>query len=111
MCYLVPHEQADAARGGATPQPGEGLRSRWIGAAGLALIGGLAMAALVLPPMTPPQSGVAEPAAAIPVLARTAAPPASLVVEQRSGSTAVDDGVPSATEVSKAGSGYCHHGM
>jgi len=110
MCYLVREKQAEAAeRGGATLPPSlNRLRPRWVGAVAAALIGGLAVAALVAPPSTPPLLNTKDSAPA-PLASRAVAVPTAAVVEQ--GSAPVDDGVPSASDVVKAGMGHCDHGL
>jgi hypothetical protein len=110
MCYLVREKQAGAAeRGGATLPPSlDRVRPRWIGAVAAALIGGLAVAALVAPPSTSPPLNTKDSAPA-PLASRAVAAPMGAVVEQ--GSVPVDDGVPSASDVVKAGVGDCHHGL
>jgi hypothetical protein len=110
MCYLIREQQAGAAeRGGATLPPSlDRLRPRWIGAVAAALIGGLAVAALVGPPSTPPPLETKDSAAA-PLASRVVSVPAAAVVEQ--GSAPLDDGVPSASDVMKAGASPCQHGL
>jgi hypothetical protein len=110
MCYLVRQQQAGAEHGSALP-PGSGnsIRPRWVGAATAALVGGLALAALVAPTSMAPQLE-AKPATAAPVAARAmGAAPTIPVLEQTS--TSLDDGVPGAAEVAKSGAGNCHHGL
>ena len=109
MCYLVRHQQAEAGRASpVTPPSFDGLSPRWIGAAAATLIGGLALAAFVAPSSTPLLSAK-EPAAPAPITARAAPMPLVPVVEQ--GSAGADDGVPTSSDVVKAGIGPCHHGM
>lgn len=107
MCYLIREQQAGAAeRGGAALPPSlERLRSRWIGAVAAALMGGLAVAAIVAPPSASPP--LEAKASAAPLAAGAVPTPA--VVEL--GSTPVDDGVPSAPDVVRAGLGHCDHGL
>jgi hypothetical protein len=50
-----------------------------------------------------------DSAAPAPLAARAVAVPMTAVVEQ--GSAPVDDGVPSASDVVKAGLGHCDHGL
>ena len=105
MCYLIRDKQVRAEHGSASPaEAPRQLRPRWLGAGVAALVGGLALAALVTPaPLTPPRPS----SAAVPMTATLGAPPASPVVEQRTSS--MDDGVPTATrDVVKAG-GDCDH--
>jgi len=111
MCYLVRERQAGAAQpGGAAlpPSPGR-LRPRWAAAAVAALIGGLAMAALVAPPAKAPLLSATDSAPLAPVVSRAAAVPAAAGVEH--GSAPFDDGLPSTSDVVKAGAGPCHHGL
>ena len=110
MCYLVRQQQAGAEHGSTLP-PGvvDRIRPRWVGAAAAALVGGLALAAFVAPPSTPPQQE-AKPGTVAPVAARTmGAAPTTPVLEQTS--TSLDDGVPAASDVAKSGAGNCHHGL
>ena len=114
MCYLVREQRAGAAEhGGATIPPGlDRVRSRWAGAVAAALIGGVALAALVAPSTTstssmPPQ--MRDSAPAVPVASKSVAVPGGAVVEQSSG--LLDDGVPGTTDVAKAGLGHCQHGL
>lgn len=111
MCYLIRQQQAEAQRGSTTTlETGpHRLRSRWAGAVAATLVGGLALAALVQPPSTPSPIKAIESAAPAPVVARTSAVPAAAVVEQVS--APVDDGVPSAADVVKAGGRDCDQGF
>jgi hypothetical protein len=113
MCYLVRHHQARATEGGSAPVPPslDRVRSRWAGAVGAALIGGLAVAAIVAPSSTSsPTLRDMESAAPAPIASSTAAAvPMAAVVE--TGSAPVEDGAPSTSEVAKAGMGQCHHGL
>ena len=109
MCYLIREQQAGAEeRGGATLPPSLRLRPRWAGAAAAALIGGLAVAALVAPSPTSPLLSTKDSAPA-PITSTAVVVPTSAVVRQ--GSAPVDDGVPSASDVVKVGMGECHHGL
>ena len=110
MCYLVREQQAGATEGrDATLPPSLGrLRPRWAGAIAAALIGGLAVAALVAPPSTPPLVNTQHSAPA-PLASTAVTVPVTPVVDK--GSLPVDDGVPSASDVVKAGMGDCHHGL
>lgn len=113
MCYLVRHHQAGAAEGGSAPVPPslDRARSRWTGAVAAALIGGLAVAAIVAPTSTSsPTLRDRESAAPAPITTSTAtAVPMAAVVE--TGSTSADDGVPSTSDSAKAGMDQCHHGL
>ena len=111
MCYLFREQQAGAAeRGGAALPPGiDRLRPRLIGAVAAALIGGLAVAAILAPPSASPPLNAKESAAPASLAARAVVIPATAVVEQSSAT--VDDGVPSAPDVVKAGVGHCDHSM
>ena len=110
MCYLYREQQAGAAeRGGATLPPSLGLRPRLIGAVAAALIGGLAVAAIVAPRSASPLLEAKNSAAPAPIAARSVAVPTAAVVEQVS--APVDDGVPSAPDVVKASMGHCDHGL
>jgi hypothetical protein len=112
MCYLVRQHQPEGVPGSAPQPPGsEGLRSRWAGAAALALMGGIALAATLVatPPGAPQHERASERGAPDPVATRAAAVPAG-AVEQTS--VQMDDGVPaSTTDVVKAGAGYCNRGL
>ncbi len=110
MCYLVREHRAGAAeRGGAALPPGlERLRPRWIGAVGAALVGGLAVAAIVAPPLGSPPAKANDPAA--PATFAAKAVPTQAIAQQGS-STPVDDGVPGATDRARAGLGHCDHDL
>jgi hypothetical protein len=110
MCYLVRERQAGAAEhNGATIPPSlERLHPRWIGAVAAVLIGGVAVAALVAPaPTSPALNTKAAPAA--PLASTSVLVPAAAIVEQTSGP--IDDGVPSTSNMAKAGMGHCEHGL
>jgi hypothetical protein len=111
MCYLIREQQAGAAeRGGAALPPSlDRLRTRWIGAVAAALIGGLAVAAIVAPPSASPPLAAKASAAPAPLAASAVAVPTPAVVELSS--TPVDDGVPSAPDVVRAGLGHCDHSL
>ena len=112
MCYLVRHHQAGAAEGGSAPVPPsvDRVRPRWVGAVGAALIGGLAVAAIVAPSSTStPTLRDRESAAPAPITSSAAAVPMAAVVE--TGSAPVDDGAPNTSDVAKAGMGQCEHGL
>jgi hypothetical protein len=111
MCYLVRHHQPGAAEGRSAPVPPslDRVRSRWAGAVGGALIGGLAVAAIVAPSLTSPPLPDRESAAPAPITSSAAAVPMAAVIE--TGSTPADDGVPSTSDVAKAGMGQCEHGL
>jgi hypothetical protein len=113
MCYLVRHHQARAGEGGSAPQPPslDRIRPRWAGAVAAALIGGLAVAAIIAPSSTSsPTLRDRESAAPAPIASSAAAAvPMAAMVE--TGSAPVDDGVPSTSDVAKAGMGQCHHGL
>jgi hypothetical protein len=111
MCYLVREHQAGAAEGsGATlPTSLDRLRPRWIGAVAAALVAGVAVAALVTPPSASPLSSTENSAPAAPLASRSAIVPTAAVVEQSK--APLDDGVPSASDVVKAGMGHCEHGL
>lgn len=106
MCYLARHQQAPleedaAAKTTQTPS----VRPRWIGAAVAALVGGVALAAFLAPAV--PRAS-ADEATAGPQQAAVSAVSAAPVAERSSLSP--DDGVPT-SDVAKAGSGSCHHGL
>jgi hypothetical protein len=108
MCHLVRQQQPEAAFGGSPARPASERPSpRWVVGAGAALLASFALAAFVAPGTPAPLS--AKEAAAVPVVARTVATPATGVVE--AGSGLVDDGVPATPEVARAGAGNCHHGL
>lgn len=112
MCYLVREQQAGAAEGAAPLPPAiDRLRARWVGAAGAALIGGLALAALVTPSTsTAPLLSAKDSGAPAPVASRSVSVPAAGGAQQTS--LPMDDGVPTATsDTPKSGFGNCHHGL
>lgn len=115
MCYLLRATQADAKLSGTTlPQGPERLRARWVGAAALTVVGGLAVAAaLIGPPAAPEFTSAREigaptslPAGAV---EKSTAVPVAAGVEQTS--LPMDDGVPTAFNDRKAAAGDCHHGL
>jgi hypothetical protein len=111
MCYLVREQQDRAAqRGGAALPPSiDRMRPRWAGAVAAALIGGVAVAALVAPSSTSPLLSTRDSAAPAALVSSAVAVPTAAVAGQ---STApVDDGVPSASDAVKAGMGHCHEGL
>lgn len=109
MCYLVRQHKAEAEHGNATQPPGfDRLRPRWAAAVAATLIGGFAVAALVVPSSAPPVSTADERSAPAPIVSlRTESVPAAAGVEQTS--MPADDGVPG--DVVKAGLGHCHHSL
>ena len=111
MCYLVREHQAGASEpGGAVLPPSRGpLRPRSIGAVVAVLMAGVAVAALVAPPATSLRADTKDAAPVIPLASKTAILPTATGVEKSS--LPVDDGVPSPSDVAKAGAGECHHGL
>lgn len=109
MCYLIREHRTGAAEAGDTalPQNLGRMRPRWAGAVAAALIGGLAVAAIVAPPSVSPLLNAKDSAAPAPVDQSTGAVPTASVVRQ--GSAPVDDGVPTAPDTVKAGMGNCSH--
>jgi hypothetical protein len=118
MCYLLHQRQPEAEPSGTGVPPSLGrVRPRWIGAAVATLIGSLAVAAGLGVPLwtSPPPSAKAvaapaAPAVPTPLASRSISLPIVPVVEQTSGPV-VDDGVPTSSDVAKAGMGDCHHGL
>jgi hypothetical protein len=111
MCYLIREQQAGAseARGATLPPSIDRLRPRWIAALAAALIGGVAVAALVAPPSTSPLLKTKDSAPAVSLASGVAVPTAAAALER--GSAPLDDGVPSTSDVVKAGLGHCTHGL
>jgi hypothetical protein len=110
MCYRIRQQQTEAQPSGTTPPLNlERLRPRWIAAAGAAMIAGLAVAALVVPPSSPQLVDVKEAGAPAPVAMVTTAVPVAAGTPE--GSLPADDGVPSASDVAKSDLGHCHHGL
>jgi hypothetical protein len=112
MCYLVRQQQGEAVPGAAPEPPGSaGLRPRWVGAAALTVMGGIALAASLIttPPASQQADSAVERGAPAPVAARSEQLPGG-AIEQTS--LPMDDGVPASTkDVAKAGAGHCHHGL
>lgn len=112
MCHLVREASAAGEAGGAT-QPAAPLRvpPRWAGALGAVLVGGLALAALVVPAPVPQEARAQPPAAAIvPVVLKTESTPTA--ASGAGPSLGVDDGVPGSPNMTKAaGVGGCHHDL
>lgn len=111
MCYLVrQHPSAAEAPAGATPpKESSGLRPRWVAAAGAALVGTLAFAALLTPAPRPAGVDAREAAAIPPVASKAHLLPVSTGGGQSS--LPADDGVPGGQETAKASLGGCHHGL
>ena len=107
MCYSVRqaslHTQSDEAASAASERPG--LRPRWAGIAAAAVFGGIALAALA----PSPSARNEVPPTGIPAATATPMVQAATGGEQRS--LPMDDGVPAATDVRKAGAGHCEHGL
>lgn len=112
MCHLVRDASAAGEPGGAT-QPAPPLRvpPRWAGALGAALVGGLALAALVTPAPVPQEAAAQPPkAAVVPVVLKTEAIPTA--ASGAGPALGADDGVPTSPDVRKAaGLGGCHHDL
>ena len=109
MCYMLRQQQAAAEPGGAPVPPViDRVRSRWIAAAGAALVGGFALAAFVEPSSTRTLAEPAQATAAIPAALKSTAAPGAPASES---SLAPDDGVPTVTGSSKVGMGHCHQGL
>ena len=118
MCYLIREHRARAAEnGGATLPPSlDRLQPRWAGAVAAALIAGVAVAALVAPAPTSPDLTVKDSAPAAPVASSATAVPAAAVLQAAAPTAptaekiSLDDGVPSPSDVVKAGMD-CEHGL
>ncbi|WP_332815479.1 hypothetical protein [Ramlibacter sp.] len=106
MCYLARHQKA--MEEGAITRPGDAgqHRPRWAGAGAAALVAGLAVAALFVPPAAPPVSADESQAVAATVVSTFAPAP---VVEQISITTTLDDGSPAADDSAKSAGGSCAH--
>lgn len=111
MCYLIREQRAGAVHGGdtAVPQNLDRMRPRWAGAVAVALIGSLAVAAIVAPPAVSPLLSAKDSAAPAPLAASAVAAPTESAFRQSS--TPVDDGVPTAPDTAKAGMGNCSHAL
>ena len=111
MCHLVRERQAGATQSGDVPLPPnlDRLRPRWIGVAALALVGGLAVAAMVGPPTATTRASVKDAAAPAPIAAKAVATSTPAGVGR--GSAPVDDGVPGASDTARAGIGHCDHDL
>ncbi len=111
MCYLIREQRDGAALADdtAVPQSLDRLRPRWVGAVAAALIGGLAVAAIVAPPSVSPLSSAKDSAAPAPLAASAVALPTEAAFRQSS--TPVDDGVPTAPDTVKTGMGHCNHAL
>ena len=114
MCHLV-REASAAGEPGSATQAAPPLRvpPRWAGALGAALVGGLALAALVVPAPVPQEASAQPPVATaatlLPVVLKSEAVPAT--AGAGGPSLGVDDGVPASPNVTKAGLGGCHHDL
>lgn len=110
MCYLIREQRAGAQAGDtAAPQNLDRMRPRWAGAVAAALIGGLAVAAIVAPPSVSPLLSAKDSAGPAPLAASAVAVPTEAAFRQSS--TPVDDGVPTAPDTVKAGMGNCSHAL
>jgi hypothetical protein len=111
MCYMVRQQQPDreSSRGTTLPSGPDRVRPRWAGALAAALVGGVALAALVVPRSVPSEAGIVQErgAPAAPVTAKASLVPTGTVIEQTA--AGVDDGVPG-SEMKTAAS-PCHHGL
>ncbi|MDB5913464.1 MAG: hypothetical protein JWP22_2139 [Ramlibacter sp.] len=109
MCHLIRQQQAAPERDGIAPAPRtDGLRARWTGAAAAALVAGLAVAALVDPPKA---SLVSKATAAAPTELTSKAPTTRAATVVEPGAVGADDDVPTSSDVVKAGTDHCSHGM
>ena len=108
MCHFVREQQAAAEAGPGAPVAGtDFLRPpKWAGAAALALVGGLALAAYV--DLRPP-AAEAQARTAAPEVSPAAAAPR--VAEPTAGLLPVDDDVPTPGGMVRAGAGPCHHDL
>ena len=108
MCYRVREHRAGAAESGDASQPrGLGrLRPRWTGAIAAALMGGLAVAAIVASPSASTLSNAKQSGAPAPLAAKLVAGPTGAGVEHSSAPPAPDDEVARA-----AGVGHCDHDL
>lgn len=109
MCYMVRQQQPEReVRGSSLPAGPERVRPRWAGALVAALVGGVALAALMVPNSAPPEASVVAQRGAplAPVVARASPAPQGTVLEPAAG---IDDGVPSSGM--KTAASPCHHGM
>ncbi len=119
MCYLVRQQQPEAKLDPTETPPKIGsVRPRWIGAAAATLIGGLAVAAvLVAQPSAPPPLKSQDLAATAPLSSSSVQLSSFESASQQSSQVvlptalAPDDGVPPASDVAKAGFGHCEHGL
>ena len=109
MCYMVRQQQAAAEPGGAPVPPViDKVRTRWVAAAGAALVGGFALAAFI---ETSPTTSLPEPAQAAAVVPAAAKSTATTGAPPSETGLAPDDGVPTASSWRKAGAGNCEHGL
>ena len=125
MCLRIRQEQTELKASGTTltPPGSRSLRPRWVGAAALALVGGFAAAALLMPSsmQSPPTATATQSAApALPGAEKTAGP--SIAQEQAATASPIvfeqtisgDDGVPTNsvptnTDVAGTVAGGCRH--
>ena len=113
MCYLIRERSASAAERGsaALPPSLERMRPRWIAAVAAALIGGVAVAALVAQPSVSPSLSLKESTPPAAALASQATQAVALPTAAGPVSAPVDDGVSNSMDVVKAGTGPCEHGL
>jgi len=118
MCYLIRDEamEPEPKGAGATP-PGVKLRPRWVAAGAVAVVGGLALAAMVTPSSLPEQPAPRHAATApAPTQAVQSIPVATQKVIEHltiSGGidNTVDDGVPMSSDIARAKAHDCAEGM
>lgn len=108
MCYLArqhhraPLEDIERTPPSTIPQ----VRPRWVGAAVATIVGGVALAAFLAPPV-PPASADEASTGAPPVIAKDSLTPTAERL-----SLPADDGVPAAApEVAMAAGRECSHGL
>lgn len=106
MCYLVREPFEDRAGDSAPASVPPRLRTRWAAGLAVALVGGLAVAALVTPSPTQPERIVSHPAA--PIAQRAGTLPAGGGTQ---GTLPADDDVPTAPAQASYASGHCHHDL
>ena len=113
MCYLVRQLPSELPAGETAAPPSlPGVRPRWAGAAGLALVAGVALAAaLASPKAGSDRLDSASSGAPAPVATRASQLPATGGIGQTA--LPMDDGVPTAADSGsgRAAFGPCHHGL
>ena len=114
MCHLIREDamEPEPKGAGATPPSLQAPRPRWLVGGAVALVGGLALAALVAPSSLPEQPVPKHTAATVaPVPAKATPVSNEKVIEHLTIGGGVDDGVPMTSDLAKAKAHDCMEGL